>query len=159
MNTIPDEPSLRSIIWTDYTAFLALLFPLMAWALYLLLAGFSSPFDPAGETALAAQENLRLFYISVAVTVVGLPLLAWRVLMIRAVFSDGQQASGQIDSVYFYRDRGRVKYTYTFQGQTYTSGAALHRTSKTRDLQPGDQVNLVVDRNKPRRAFIREIYL
>jgi len=159
MNLVSDEPPLARIIWTDYTAFLSLLFPLMAWVIYLLVAGFRSPFGEAGETAVTAQEILRLLYICLALSLVCLPLLAWRVLIIRSVFSHGLEARGQIDSVFFNRDRGRIQYTYTFQGQTYTSGAALHRTRKTKTLQAGDQVILVVDRDKPRRAFIRDLYL
>ncbi len=158
MNPVSDRPPFTRIIWTDYIAFLGLFFPLMIWALYLLLVGFSSPFNPAGETTAAVQENLRLFYISLALSLVGMSLLVWRLLLIGSVFLHGLEARGQIDEIFFYRDRGRVKYTYTFQGETYTSGVALHRTRKTRALQTGDQVTLVVDRERPKRAFIRDIY-
>lgn len=159
MNPVSDQPSLARIVWTDYPAFLALLFPLMIWASYLLLVGFNSPFNPPGDSTATSQENLRIFYISIVLSLICLPLLAWRLLLIRSVFSHGLEVRGKIDSIYFSRDRGRVTYTYTFLGQNYTSGTSLHRTRKARELQTGDQVTLVVDRDKPKRAFIRDLYL
>lgn len=159
MNSNSREPSIFTILWTDYIAFLAILLPIMAWIIYVFWAGFGTPINPGNITSQVVQGNERLFYIALAVTFLALPVITWRFMLIRKVLNIGQETKGKMESVYFYRDRGRAKYSYNFQGQSYTCSTTLHRTQKTKTLQPGDQVILMVDPESPKRAFIRDLYL
>jgi hypothetical protein len=101
------------------------------------------------------------FFLSIApiVTVVGLLLLLWRIRTIRKVFAEGDEVPGVITGIFFYRDRGRVEYAYTYQGQEYQSGNAIHLTALTRSLTPRQAVTIMVDSLNPKHAFVRELYL
>lgn len=143
---IKRAPSLIRTIQTDYTAFLAFLFPVIFWGLYLFFT-FSS-MDAAGFAD-----------ISIAVTAAGLLILLWRYWLLRSVFHDGVEVPGVVSDIYFFRGRGRVSYIYTYQGQKYISGNAINKTKRTRSLVQGEQVTLVIDPNNPKRAFIRDLYL
>lgn len=86
-------------------------------------------------------------------------LLLWRISIFTAVFNDGLDTPATISQVNFFRDRGRISYVYTFQGQKYRSGNAVMKTKLTRNYQVGDEVMVLVDRSKPKRAFVRDLYM
>lgn len=141
------RPTLSRVISTDYPSLLSVLFPVVfdSFTLYFFFTG---------------NDALRLFLIlSILVTLVGIPFLIKRYRTIASVFEDGVQANGVVTSIGFFRGRGSVGYSYTVQGETQTSSNAINRNSRTRKLTVGQKVTVVVDRDSPKRAFIREIYL
>ena len=141
------SPSLFRVISTDYPSFLSVLFPIV-------FGGFSMYFFFSGNDA------LRLFLpLAIGVTVVGFPVLVQRYRTISSVFAEGIQTDGIVTALNFFRGRGRVEYSYTFQGEKLVSGNAINKTSSTRKLRIGQPVTLVVDRGNPKRAFIQDIYL
>ena len=141
------RPSFFRVISTDYASFLSVLFPIV-------FGGFSIYFFFAGNDA------LRLFLpLAIIVTVIGVPVLVRRYRTISSVFEDGTEAKGIVTGLSFFRGRGRVQYSYTFQGEKQTSDNAINKNGRTRKLRVGQTVTVLVDRNNPKRAFIREIYL
>jgi len=118
------------------------------WGIYLLLVALKNipPFD------------ITFPAISLAVTVISLIVLTWRIRQVFALLSDGLEMSATISNVSFFRDRGRVDYIYNYQGQKYASGNAIHKVKLTKNLKIGDEVIVVVDRNNPKRAYIRDLY-
>jgi hypothetical protein len=52
-----------------------------------------------------------------------------------------------------------VEYVYTYQGQKYASGNAIHKVKQTQGLKIGEEVLVMIDRNNPKRAFIRDLYM
>ncbi|MHC1782297.1 MAG: DUF3592 domain-containing protein [Anaerolineaceae bacterium] len=144
-----NQPTIFRIIKIDFTSFIATIFPPCTWVV-LLYFYFSNPGH--GNTA-----NFSIF--ASAATVIGLVVLVWRTAGIRAIFSDGLQASGTITNLSFFRDRGRVNYVYTHQGQKIVGGNAIMKTKETTALEIGQEITLLVDRGNPKRAFIRELYL
>jgi hypothetical protein len=140
-------PSLFRVISTDYPSFLSVLFPIV-------FGGFSIYFFFTGNDA------FQLFLLlAIGVTVVGVPVLVQRYRTISSVFADGMQMKGVVTGLSFFRGRGRVQYSYTFQGEKRMSDNAINKNSRTRKLRVGQTVTVLVDRNNPKRAFIREIYL
>ena len=97
--------------------------------------------------------------VALAITVVGAFVLIGRYGQILSVFTQGMEATGTISRVYFFRDRGRIEYVYGWYEEKYTSGVAVAKTKRTRVLEQGQNVTLVVDSDRPRRAFIRDLYL
>lgn len=141
------SPSLFRVISTDYPSYLSVLFPVIfgIFSLYFFFTG---------------NDALQLFLpLAIGSTVIGVPVLVQRFRAISSVFADGQQTQGVVTGISFFRGRGRVEYSYTFQGEKQMSGNAINRNSRTRKLRVGNKITVVVDRNDPRRAFIREIYL
>jgi len=145
MNTT--QPSLRRIIETDYIAYMCFILPVFFWIFY------------AGMFLFRDTSAGIIYYMSIGASLGGVPMLLWRIWLINAIFNHGVEIAGEISDVWFYRDRGRVKYSYSIQGQPHNSRTTLHRTKRTRSLQPGDQVTLMVDQNKPGRALIRDLYM
>ncbi len=141
------RPSLLRVISVDYPALLAAMFPVVfwVWTAYYFYAG---------------SDSLQFFVlVSAGITLVAIPFLFWRYRNISSVFEEGVESPGRIMAINFFRGRGRLDYAYTFQGQKLVSGNAINRTRQTRDLRVGQEVTLLIDRNNPKRAFVKEIYL
>ena len=140
-------PSLFRVISTDYPSYLSVLFPVVFGIFTIYF--FNTQND---------ASQLFLFLTTV-VTVIGIPTLIQRYRTISSVIAKGTQTKGVISSIGFLRGRGRVEYSYTVQGEKHTSSNAINRNSRTRKLRVGQSVNVVVDPNDPKRAFIQEIYV
>lgn len=141
------SPSLFRVISTDYPSYLSVLFPVV-------FVGFTIYFFAVGNDA------VQLFlFLAIGVTVIGIPILVQRYRTITSVFESGQQINGVITSIGFFRGRGNVGYSYTFQGEKLTSSNAINRNSRTRNLRVGQTVKILVDPDNPKQAFIREIYM
>jgi hypothetical protein len=143
------QASLVRIVTIDYASLLAVLFPIILWGIYLILTVL--------QKVNVADFTLPAIYAGITIIAVG--VLGWRIRVINSVFNDGLEISATISRVFFFRDRGRVEYVYTYQGQKYTSGNAVHKVKQTQALQVGEQVSVMIDRNNPKRAFIRDLYL
>jgi hypothetical protein len=147
--------SILRILWTDYPAFYASLVPLVAWIVYLAWTP-----DWRGNGPMITPGARPFFLIMAILATCGsLSVLVWRVRLLVKTFRYGAQVRGKISKVELKRDHGRVEYTYIFDHQEYFSGTDVHRNARTKVLRVGDQVMLVVDRQKPSRAFIRHLYL
>jgi hypothetical protein len=139
--------SLFRMISTDYPSFLSVLFPIV-------FGGFSAYFFFTGNNA------LQLFLLlAIGAIVLGVPYLVQRYRTLSSVFADGIEAQGTVTNMFFFRGRGRVEYSYTVQGKKQTSSNAINKNSRTRSLKVGQTVTVVVDRNDPKLAFIKELYL
>lgn len=146
--------SLPRILWTDYPAFYASLAPLVAWIVYLAWTP-----DWRGVGPVISSEAHPIFLtISWLVTVGGLLVLLFRLWILYKTFRSGIEVKGKISSIELKRDHGRVEYVYIYEHDEYFSGAEVHRNAETRALKVGDHVTLIVDRSKPKRAFIRDLY-
>ena len=142
-----ERPSLFRVISVDYVSLLSILFPVIFWVW--TAYGFYTEDD----------SSQFFMLLSTGISIVAIPLFFWRYRSIASIFEDGLEAAGTITGINFFRGRGRVEYAYTFQGQKYSSGNAVNRTQHTRDLKAGQKVTVLVDRNNPKRAFVKEIYL
>lgn len=143
----PSRPSISRILWVDYGAFIGAITPLATIAVGLLLL-FTQP------------DGLTFApWLMLAGVVIGGAVLLWRYRLISSVFEEGEAVSGAITNVSFFRDRGRVEYVYTYQGQKLVSGNAVHRVRQSEALTQGQTVTVLVDRSNPKRAFVRELYL
>ncbi len=141
------SPSLLRILLVDYWAYLGALFLIIVPGLLTFFVLFNYPVDPL------------FVVVCAALALAGLLTAAWRIFTITSIFSDGLAVPAAISNVWYFRDRGRVEYTYTFRGQKYRGGNAIHKSRYTRFLESRTDVTVVVDRNNPKRAFIQELYV
>ena len=141
------ELTLKRILWTDYTAY----------ALAMLVVGFWLAILVLLFTRQGAPD--LLYYLAIAATVFALVGISLRFKQLQRIFQADQQADGLVERVWFMRDRGRVEFSYTFQGEKYLSASSLHRTKETLAIQIGDKITLVVDPKRPRRAYVRHLYM
>jgi hypothetical protein len=92
-------------------------------------------------------------------TILGILSAAWRVYTIVSTFNDGFAVPATVQNVWYFRDRGRVEYIYTYRGEKYQGGNAIHKSKYTRFLETQDRVTVLVDGNNPKRSFIQELYV
>jgi len=159
MNTPSVKPSFVSIVKNDYGALIGFILPLVLWAMFIATNVFGFSLSRRGRAAIEPNSTDSTFlYIAIAGTVVGIALLAWRFYSFQQTFANGENAVGRITSVSFFKDRGRIEYSYNLKGQTYKSGNAIMKNKKTQLFRDGDEIELIVDRLNPNRAFIKTLY-
>jgi hypothetical protein len=142
------QPSIFKIIIIDYAAFTAALTPVVLWGLYLLLLAMNK----------IRITDITYPVLAAGITFISILVVVWRIRQISMIFEDGLEVPATISNVFFFRDRGRVDYTFTYNGQKYITGNALHKVKQTSALRVGDAVTVLLDRNDPRRTCIRELY-
>jgi len=142
------RPAIRRIFATDYATFLATIFIVIATGAFL--------FDRLVEPLTISQV---LPYIAAVVDAIGIPVIVWRIRLISSAFEHGWEVEGDILDIGFFRDRGRVTYIYTVEGQRYQTSNAILRNRTTRSLQRGQKVKVMANRDNPKIAFIRSLYV
>jgi hypothetical protein len=135
------------IIQVDYTSSLAVIFPVLAWVLYVFLALTRS------------SGRADFVYAGAAITVCGLLVLLARYRVFQTVFGHGDEVAGVVSAVAFLFDRGQVTATYESGGEEHLCVNAVQKTKRTQSLQVGAYVTVVFDPSNPKRAFIRDLYL
>lgn len=140
------RPSIFQIVRTDYSAHMAVLFPVIFWVYIIYVVFFQPP-----------VEN-TLLYIGIAMTAVAIPVLLWRIYFIFNMFDTGVETTAVVQKIGFHRGRGRVTYVYTHQGTRYSKGNAIMKTGRTRNIIPSKDFTVLVTPNNPKRAIIKELY-
>ena len=140
------NPSLLSIVRTDYYTFLSLLFVVILWIFF----GFFqilNPGIPSGS-----------LFAAVGVSLVALTISIWRIQIILALFNGGIQLSATITECWLFRGHGRINYTYTYRGHDYLSGNDLVPTGEAKRIRVGDRVTVIIDPENPARAIIMDLF-
>ena len=150
------EPRVQRIVASDLLAMLSALLPVVMWGLYVATA-FGVEFRSRSGTWVGGRDPLFLNLALVA-TLIGGAVLVVRIRRVQALFAGGIQATGEVTSVEFIKDRGRVEYKFRFRNREVQTGAAVAKTAATSGLRVGQSVNLVVDPSDPRRALIVSLY-
>ena len=154
------KPSIVRIVQSDYLALLGILLPVVSLIMYIAVAYFGYFPGFRGHDPIQGSEGAPLFLnLFVGGLLIGVPLAIWRIHSIQQLFAKSVEVSGQVTALEFYKDRGRVEYTYAYQGQSYSGGNGIMKTGKTQALRPGTQVVLLVNPDEPKRALIRDLYL
>ena len=135
--------SLFQVIITDYAVFTSLLIPVIGLVVIIVTGGGGAMF--LGLLAIVAAAALIIAVV--------------RYFRILTFFNENQTAEAIIGQVYFYRDRGTVYFEFTYQGIKYGAKQYVMRNKRTTQLQTGEQVTVLVDRNDPRKAIIRKLFI
>lgn len=155
-----EKPTILKIIQVDYIASLTVTFPLVTWGLYLAISYFGFLPSLRGRGPMQAEENAPIFFaLGIAALVIGIPVLIWRVRLIQGIFVSGAKVTGRITDIIFHKGRGRIRYAYDYEDQTYQTGNAIQKNKKTRAVQFGDEVLVAVDPLNPKSAFVQELYI
>lgn len=142
------KPSIARIFWTDYLTALSAIAILIAVGFFL--------FDQFVQSLALSREFP--FFVG-AVCVIGIAIIIWRIRLISSAFEFGWSVEGDIVAVSFFRDRGLVSYIYTVQGERYQARNAVMKHRITKSLYRGQKVVIMANRDNPKIAFIRDIYI
>jgi hypothetical protein len=83
----------------------------------------------------------------------------WRVLRLKHIAASGQITEGTIDYIQYVKDRGRVEYSFTVEGQPFNSWCPVHLSSEVLSLDQGQKVRIVFNPKNPSQSFIAELFL
>ncbi|MCQ3937918.1 MAG: hypothetical protein DPW18_12830 [Chloroflexi bacterium] len=132
------QPSLLKIIWIDYWAFLSAIFCVIAPGFYLYDLLFSQN----------RIQNLSWYLLGVlALALFG---LVSRYVFIVSLYNSGLEARATVSEAGFFRDRGYIKYIYSFENRKYAGRMTVMKNKFTTRYRIGDEVEVVVDRENPK---------
>jgi hypothetical protein len=150
-------PTLWRIISTDYWALVGAIVPCVGTGFWIANAFFGFP-GKLGRPPLPPNHPLFIG-LGAAGVIGGALLLTARRRFFDALFTSGHRARGTITSVRFLRDRGRLEFTFEYQGQLRCGGNAVHRTKRTAALRAQQAVTVLVNPARPENAIILDLYV
>jgi hypothetical protein len=154
-------PSFFQVIKNDFLSFLAIILPIVGWGIYIAVAFFGISFTNrrSGTVVGGSGDNFVFIIIALVFTILGISLLHWRVSSIQNIFKSGERVMGKITNISFFKDRGRIEFSYNYSRQNFQNGSAIMKNSKTQSYRNGDEVVLIVDSNDPNRVLIQDLYI
>ena len=141
------RPTILRTLDADYTAALALMAPFIFWLLFWLVAIMH----------IVDLQILRILVI--ALTLGSLLLVAWRCWLISQIFANGVATQAEVQHVWFSGDRGRLVFMFIWERAPLQKNSMIPKNDYTESLREGQAIMLVVDPHRPKRAFVRDLYL
>ncbi len=135
--------SLKKIIKNDYIVFFSLV-AFIALIIFTLYFGLTN------------QE--KLLFMTIPLMVISFVLMTYRVAFISKVLKQGISIKGEIDHIWYVKDRGRLTFSYQYEGVDYQNGIALMKNKYTKDMASGDIIDLYVMADKPKQCIIKALY-
>lgn len=155
--TTKASPKISLMIKNDYVTLAFLLVPLLLLIAEIVLLFNGKIPSLRGRNEIIYTPTLGNFLIGIAC--VFILLFVSRILSIKKHFANGIDVKGTIQSIYFFRDRGRISFTYTYENQQYTKGNAVHKTQDTTIYRQGDEVDLTLNPDKPNKVLIKSLFI
>ena len=116
------------------------------------------------DTLFEGHTNTFLLFLAIPCTPIGIILFRLRYNLITSSFSHGAEIRGQVIGIQTISE-GKSKrdyildYEYEMDGVIFEYRNHIKKNDFAHTLRRGQTVNLMVNRQKPNVAFIKEIYL
>lgn len=152
--------SIVRLIWIDYPAYNAALFPVVLWGItgLLVLLDYRTASRLTVERTISGSTQ-ALFYIAILMSLVCIPLILIRLRLFWRIWREGLEIQGKITQTLFQRDRGQIFFTYQHKNYVYNARIVVHKTKMTTALKKDQPVALVILPQDPKQVFIRDFYL
>lgn len=85
-------------------------------------------------------------------------LFLLRMRIINNLINHCTEVEAIVTNKWYSRDRGRIEYSYSFQGETITSGWAIMKNKVNLQLQKGMEVTVLINPNKPKQSIILSVF-
>ena len=144
------KPHLKKILLADWPALFCSISIPGSWVIGLIF-----PFLRQGATF----GRVEILTIALPLSLITAGFLLWRVTRIQTLFSRGAAVRGNITRIRLVRDRGRVEFRYEFNGERLESWMPVHQTPEVLALRESQEIDLLVDATRPRRAIIRHLFI
>jgi len=105
-----------------------------------------------------AKDMDRAIYIGIGITILGLAMLVWRYVETSRLLSQGQEVVATVQRTWFFRDRARITCAYAYKGQKFQTSQSARLTRRVMSFKAGERVRVVVDKNKPQRFLIHQLF-
>ena len=145
-----DNSSVRAVdillvLKRDYLTSLFLLSPLALWAAVFIR-------NVGGHDI----RNYLIAAIAGSVLLVGIGLL--RLGTIMSLAESGVEVTASINQIIMRRNKGRIEFTYVYNGEREEASMAFRSREPLKDVQRGTNLPALVDPNKPRRAMLPAVF-
>lgn len=140
------QPSLIKIIWIDY------------WAFVSTIACFVAPWMYVYDIFFHGNSAQTLSWVTFGIFGVGLLGLALRYISLVSLYNSGLETKATISEVGFFRDRGYIKYIYPYENKKYSSHMTVMKNKLTTHYQIGDEIDVIVDRENPKKSMIKNLF-
>ena len=144
------KPRLKKILLADWPALFCFIAIPGIWAI-----GFIFPFLRQG----AQFGRVEMLTIALPLSITTTGFFLWRVTRIQRLFRRGASVRGYITRIRLARDRGRIEFLYEFKGERLESWMPVHQSPEVLALREAQEIDLLVDATRPRRAIIRHLFV
>jgi hypothetical protein len=151
--------SLKKALGADYLSILSLIIPAVAILLYIDARYFNLLCLVLKRGTSTNNDPTFFLWMAIATIVIRIPFLVFRIQRIKNHFKEGIEIMGKITYISLFKDRGRIEFSYVFEGREYVSGTAVHQNAYVRSLKMGQQINVVVSKENPKKSFIKEMFV
>lgn len=141
------RPSIVKIIWVNYWAFLSAIFAIVGPSIYIY------------DRFFAPKPTENFFWIAIGIFFSALLGLLTRIVSILSICNNGQNVKATIFEIGFFRDRGHIKFLYTFQGQKYIVRQRVMKNKITLQFQHGQEVDILINSENPKKAVIKDLFM
>ena len=143
------KPQLKKILLADWPALFCFIAIPGIWVIGLIF-----PFLRQG----ASFGRVEMLTIALPLSLIAAGFLLWRVTRIQMLFRGGTAVRGYITRIRLVRDRGRVEFRYEFNGECLECWMPVHQSPEVLALRESQEIDLLVDATRPRRAIIRDLF-
>lgn len=151
-------PALMTILWADFPDFMAAVFPPVA-AIPVIIQVFAGENPNPGSGEGLSNEGIPIPYLlgfEAILILLCIPLLVFRVRRVRGLLRTGHETPGAITSARLSRNGSRLEYEFEYASKKYDK--SLFIPFLIENIEAGDEVTVVVDPARPRRAIIKDLY-
>jgi hypothetical protein len=151
----------RIIILNDYAAFIMAItgpMALVVSACALLFGLIPRVRNRGGHDEVPFELSVGLFVASVILTAILFFFLSRRLARIKRIFAEGTRTKAKVVEVRFDKDRGRIEFEYPIDGQIHRTGNAIMKNKKTSSFALGDEIEVALDPENPRKALLVQLY-
>ena len=137
--------------------------PLLAgvWLVSIFALGLGYVPVGIGRIVFSAGEILTILGITFVLTLLGGPLLAWRILHFRSILNNGIVVHGQVIRRWVTFAEYRVDYVFQHHYQPFQQRNAIRRQRRIEarnSLEPGSVVEVLVHPYMPERSLLIDLY-
>jgi hypothetical protein len=141
--------SIKRLIENDYTTGFFTYAIFIVWIMYFIFLMLDLSFLDASSFKI----------IPILTTGIGIPFLMWRIYFFRKMYKCGVETTGTIVFAAYLGRGDRVIYEYSFQNKKYKTGNGLAPVFLSENgYKVGDEIILLVNPKKPKKAVIKDIY-
>jgi hypothetical protein len=105
------------------------------------------------------EDRFIYFCILGGFACIGLVGFMVRMNIIKNYFMSGVKIKGVITELTYWRDRGRITFKYTIEGQEYHRKIMIHTTKETSNLGKDDEITVLVKPENHSKAIIMDIFV
>ncbi|MBS3072516.1 hypothetical protein J4477_01620 [Candidatus Pacearchaeota archaeon] len=153
--------SLIKILLTDYTSFLAVMFPIAIFGMVTFIEVFGFfPDLKRGRPPLGTEAIPFFIQLGIITLVIGFLVIVFRTLKIKSYFDNGIEVKGKVIGTWEWKvDRGRIYFTYQYKNLTYENNMFVHLHRMTKVFTKGKKVRILLNPNNPKKAIIEDIFV